>query len=105
MSFEPGASHNGAVRVSTGVTGLDEVTEGGLIGGRAYLVRGGPGSGKTTLGLHFLTSGSSVGESALFITLAEPAGQLRENAERLGFDLNGISLLDLSPNPDFFSET
>lgn len=38
-------------RLSTGVEGLDLVLKSGLIGHRRYLVRGGPGLGKTTLGL------------------------------------------------------
>ncbi|MDZ4874624.1 MAG: hypothetical protein CLLPBCKN_004020 [Chroococcidiopsis cubana SAG 39.79] len=40
-------------RMSTGISGLDEVLHGGLIPVRAYLVRGGSGAGKTTLGLSF----------------------------------------------------
>ncbi|AXS84003.1 ATPase domain-containing protein [Marinobacter sp. Arc7-DN-1] len=35
-------------RISTGVQGLDEIACGGLLPQRAYLVRGGPGGGKTT---------------------------------------------------------
>ena len=52
-------------RLSTGVSGLDEVLRGGLIPGRAYLVRGGPGTGKTTLGLHFLTAGAGNGDATI----------------------------------------
>lgn len=91
-------------RVSTGVQGLDEVLYGGLIPQRAYLVRGGPGSGKTTLGLHFLTDGARKEESSLFITLGEPQGELRANASALGFDLTNVHFLDLSPNAAFFAE-
>ena len=40
-----------ALVTDLGVTGLDEVLGGGLIPQRAYLVRGGPGTGKTTLGI------------------------------------------------------
>jgi len=36
-------------RLSTGILGLDQILHGGLIPGRAYLVRGRPGTGKTTL--------------------------------------------------------
>jgi len=92
-------------RVSTGINGLDEILKGGLIGGRSYLVRGGPGSGKTTLGMHFLTNGCENGEPALFISLSEPAERLRENAGKLGLDARGITFLDLSPDADCFSET
>lgn len=93
-----------ATRISTGISGLDEILNGGFVPARSYLVRGGPGSGKTTLGLHFLTSGSSNGDNALFISLAEPESQIRDNASAVGFDLSGVKFLDLSPNPDFFSE-
>ncbi len=41
-------------KVSTGVSGLDEVLQGGLPRGRTTLVVGGPGSGKTILGLQLL---------------------------------------------------
>ena len=74
-------------RLSTSIAGLDEVLQGGFIPGRAYLARGGPGTGKTTLGLHFLTAGTANGEKVLFITLGEPEAQIRKNAEGLGFDL------------------
>ncbi len=95
---------NSMPRVSTGVTGLDEVLEGGLLPGRTYLVRGGPGTGKTTLGLHFLTTGAAKGEKTLFVTLGEPEVEIRKNAEALGIDLSGVSFLDLSPTPEFFVE-
>ncbi|HOJ14960.1 MAG TPA: ATPase domain-containing protein, partial [Deltaproteobacteria bacterium] len=91
-------------RVSTGISGLDEILDGGLIPGRTYLVRGGPGKGKTTLGLHFLVSGKAKGDKALFISLGEPESSVRRNAERQGLDLGGVSFLDLSPTPAFFAE-
>ena len=37
-------------RLSTGVSGLDEILHGGLQPGRAYLVSGGPGGGKKDQG-------------------------------------------------------
>ena len=91
-------------RLSTGIPGFDEVLHGGLIPGRAYLVRGQPGTGKTILGLHFLSSGAEAGEKSLYITLGEPAEQIRTNAEVLGFDPKGIAFLDLSPSSQFFTE-
>lgn len=91
-------------RLSTGIQGLDEVLHGGFVSRRAYLVRGGPGTGKTTLGLHFLAVGVEEGEQVLYITLGEPAEQIRTNAEILGFDPNGMTFLDLSPTSEFFTE-
>jgi circadian clock protein KaiC len=94
-------SHN---RLSVGISGLNEVIGGGLIPQRSYLVRGGPGTGKTTLGFHFLTAGVEVGEKPLFITLGEPEAQLRANAQWLGFDVAAMPFLDLSPSSEFFTE-
>lgn len=93
-----------SMRVSTGIAGLDEILYGGLIQKRTYLVRGGPGCGKTTLGLHFLTEGTAKGETGLLITLGEPEAELRANAQMLGFDLTQVHFLDLSPNATFFTE-
>jgi circadian clock protein KaiC len=92
------------MRVSTGSTGLDEILYGGFIPKRAYLVRGGPGCGKTTLGLHFLTEGTAKGERGLLISLGEPEAEIRANAQTLGFDLAQVHFLDLSPNATFFTE-
>ncbi|NMG21509.1 ATPase domain-containing protein [Brasilonema bromeliae] len=91
-------------RLSSGISGLDEVLYGGYVPGRAYLIRGGPGAGKTTLGMHFLTTGAARGEQVLFITLAETVTQLRRTSEGLGFDLENITFLDLSPTPEFFTQ-
>ncbi len=91
-------------RLSTGVPGLDEILVGGLIRRCAYLLKGGPGCGKTTIGLHFLSTGRKNGESVLYISLSEPEAQIRLNAARLGMDLTGVEFLDLSPSPEFFAK-
>jgi circadian clock protein KaiC len=91
-------------RVSTGIAGLDEILHGGLVPKRAYLIRGGPGAGKTTLGTHFLKAGAANGESCLFINLGEPESQIRANAASVGLDITDVTFLDLSPTPDFFTK-
>lgn len=91
-------------RLSTGIAGLDELLYGGLVPGRAYLVRGGPGTGKTTLGLQFLVSGVAERQKVLFISFSESEQQIRRNAHRLGLDLDGLTFLDLSPTPEFFAQ-
>ncbi|MBI5525169.1 MAG: recombinase RecA [Deltaproteobacteria bacterium] len=89
-------------RISTGVSDLDEVLGGGLIPGRAYLVRGGPGAGKTTLGLHFLSAGAKNGDRCLFIALDESEAQIRQDATGQAIDLAGVDFLDMSPSAETF---
>lgn len=90
-------------RVSTGLEPLDEILSGGLLRSSAYLVRGGPGQGKTTLGLHFLTAAEKPG-TALFIGFQEPEEQLRANAATVGIDVSGVRFLSLAPDERFFAE-
>lgn len=92
------------VRAPSGVRGLDEILDGGFIAGRAYLLTGPPGCGKTTVGWHFLTAGRAAGEPVLFITLGESEPELLENASFLGFDTHGVEFCDLSPASDLFEE-
>ncbi len=54
----------------TGISGLDDILNGGLTPDRMYLVEGTPCTGKTTLGLGFLLTGAATGETGLYITLA-----------------------------------
>jgi circadian clock protein KaiC len=44
----------------TGITGLDEVTDGGLPAGRCTLICGGAGCGKTLLAMEFLVHGTMI---------------------------------------------
>ena len=82
-------------RVSTGITGLDDILLGGLTPERLYLVEGDPGSGKTTLAIQFLLEGVRREESGLYITLSETAHELRAVAASHGWSLDGISLYEL----------
>lgn len=97
-------SQTDAARVSIGVPGLDEILRGGLIPQRSYMVRGGPGSGKTILGMHFLTWAAKQGDAGLLITFGESETELRRNAGRMGFDTQGIAILDLSPDSSHFAQ-
>ena len=91
-------------RISTGISGLDEILSGGLLADRAYLIKGQPGSGKTTLGLHFLSTGVALGETSLFISFSESEARLRRNAQSININLTEVEFLDLSPTADFFAE-
>lgn len=90
--------------LGTGVPGLDELLNGGLITGRMYLVRGEPGSGKTMLGMEFLNEGLDNGETVLFIHGEESREDIIANGAELGVDLSSADFLDLGPESDFFAE-
>ncbi len=77
-------------KVATLIPGLDGVLEGGLPQGRTTLVSGGPGSGKTVLGLEFLCHGAVKGEPGVFVTFEEGAEAIRRNAMSMGWDLPAL---------------
>ena len=79
----------------TGLSGLNEVLNGGFPRDRVLLVEGEPGSGKTTLALQFLLAGVAAGETCLLITLSESKAELAHVAESHGWDLSGIHMLEL----------
>lgn len=84
-------------RVLTGIAGLDDILNGGLTPHRMYLVEGTPGTGKTTLGLGFLLAGAAIGETGLYITLAETEVELRAVATTHGWTLDPVELFEMVP--------
>jgi circadian clock protein KaiC len=84
----------------TGIPGLDAILGGGLLPGRIYLVEGEPGTGKTTTGLQFLQEGARLGESVLYITLAESREELAAVAASHGWDMRGIRIHEVLPSQD-----
>jgi circadian clock protein KaiC len=74
-------------KMATDIAGLDEILEGGLPKGRTTLVSGGPGTGKTVLGLEFLYRGAVAGEPGILVAFEERADAVRQNAASLGWDL------------------
>jgi circadian clock protein KaiC len=78
-------------KVPTGIRGLDQVTHGGFPKGRTALVCGGPGTGKTLLGLEFLARGALLyNEPGVCIALEETADELVTNMASLGYDLPAL---------------
>jgi len=61
------------VRITSGISGLDEMIEGGFPFPSVILTTGTAGTGKTTFALRFLCEGAKKGEQGLyFTTLSEP---------------------------------
>lgn len=85
-------------QISTGIAGLDKVLGGGIPSGHIYPVQGRPGTGKTTIALHFLREGVSQGEKVLYITLAQTEDELKGIAASHGMGLEDITVADLSPS-------
>ena len=83
-------------RILTGISGLDEILEGGLPQGGLYLVEGQPGSAKTTLALQYLLTGVASREPALLISLSETKNELVTFAASHGWPLDEIDIMDLS---------
>ena len=81
----------------TGTEGLDNILNGGLTPDRMYLVEGTPGTGKTTLALAFLLKGAEIGETGLYITLAETEVELRAVAKTHGWSLDPLTLFEMIP--------
>jgi len=97
-------------RISTGISGLDEMLRGGFLSNKIILVRGGPGTGKTIFSLQFVAEGARKGERGIFVTLEEPLEAVRTTGADLGFDLenlekkNVLKLIDGSQLVYKFSE-
>jgi circadian clock protein KaiC len=85
-------------RLLTGIEGLDLILDGGLIPRKTYLLRGGPGTGKTTLGIHYLIEGVESGENSTLITLTENKDKLISDFNNRNFDLKQINFIDLTPS-------
>jgi len=82
-------------RSATGISGLDDIFDGGFLPHRLYLVDGDPGSGKTTLSLQYLLEGRRRGEKCLYITLSETKEELLAGAASHGWSLDGIEIFEL----------
>ncbi len=74
-----------------GITGLDEITQGGLPKGRPTLICGEAGSGKTLMSLEFIIRGATeFNEPGVFMAFEEKSEELAMNVNSLGFDLKKL---------------
>ena len=74
----------------TGITGFDQITQGGLPRNRTTLLCGSAGSGKTLWGIDFLVRGASIhDEPGIFMSFEETEAELYEDVASLNLDLKG----------------
>ncbi len=74
-------------RMRFGVPQLDTMLDGGLLTGSNTMLLGVPGSGKTLLGLNFLTTGAREGQPGLYFGFNEPPNKLVDSATQIGLDM------------------
>jgi circadian clock protein KaiC len=90
-STTPSSSAQPLPKAATGISGLDEITEGGLPQGRPTLVCGAAGCGKTMLAAEFIVRGATeMGEPGVFMMFEETTEELVANMRSLGFDLEKL---------------
>jgi circadian clock protein KaiC len=78
-------------KAPTGINGLDEISGGGLPRGRTTIVCGGPGCGKTMLGMEFLIRGAQqFNEPGVLVAFEETPQEMERNVASLGFDLKNL---------------
>jgi circadian clock protein KaiC len=89
-------------RISTGISGLDALMEGGIPQGFTVLIAGNPGTGKTVLASHFLYDGLTKNENGVYVSFSEADYSFYNNADRFGMKFrefqkqNRFSFLDFS---------
>ncbi len=85
------APKNGIAKCPTGITGLDQITEGGLPTGRPTLLCGTAGCGKTVMAMEFLVRGATeFNEPGVFMAFEETEKELGQNVASMGFDIPAL---------------
>jgi len=86
------AKNTGVLQKSlTGISGFDEITQGGLPLGRPTLICGEAGSGKTLFAMEFIVRGATqFNEPGVFVAFEEKAEELATNVASLGFDIKKL---------------
>ena len=73
-------------KIKTGVQGLDEVLEGGILSTSSVLLAGVPGTGKTLFGMQYILQGALEGQPGLFISYEELESTIVKHAHNFGLD-------------------
>ena len=78
-------------RVASGISGFDDLCEGGFIANSTNLITGESGSGKTNFMLQFLYTGASVhSEKGIFISFGQNAEEIDEDSNSFGWNLSKL---------------
>jgi len=88
-------------KIQTGISGVDEMLNGGIPKRHHVLISGGPGSGKTLFCFEYLYRGAKNKEKGLFITLEEDPEMIVENVKSA---FSGIKDIDAMIGKEIFIE-
>jgi circadian clock protein KaiC len=106
MAMKKKSDRTNAAKAPTGILGLDSLTDGGFPRGRATLLFGGAGSGKTVIALQTLVEASrTLREPGIFVAFEESRGRIVANAETFGWRIPALEkqelcFFDAAPNVD-----
>lgn len=82
------------MRVRSGVSGFDQLINGGFPAGRLYVISGPPGSGKTTFTTQFVSEGLRNGEQCMYVTMHETKQELVEDMSTYEFGFDQLATSD-----------
>lgn len=91
---KPSSTKKAAVveRSPTGISGLDDLIEGGFAKGDLMAIAGKAGTGKSTLGMQFLVEGVlKHKEAGVYVSFIEDSAALRRNFAGFGWDLKSLN--------------
>lgn len=77
-------------KIDSGIEGFNKLLYGGFPQGRAYLISGEPGTGKTIFSLQYLLAGIKLGEKCIYISIDEKPEHIILDAEALGWNLKPL---------------
>ncbi|MDL4843209.1 ATPase domain-containing protein [Aquibacillus rhizosphaerae] len=73
--------------LTTGISGLNTLLNGGYPESSSILLEGPPGSGKTTVGVQFLMDGAKQNQPGVYLSFEESPEQIYSNMEAFGWNL------------------
>lgn len=87
-------------RITSGLEGLDKLMDGGFPQNTCILLSGGPGTGKTLLGLNFAENRENYDEKSCYISLNEDTAGILKAGEGIGLEIEktAIKHMDLLEN-------
>lgn len=95
MAFKKTA-HADNVKLPTGISGLDAMTDGGLPGHSATIIVGPAGAGKTIFALQILTrAAGDRGQPGIFVAFEESVDKIVDHASSFGWDLSRLQRRNL----------